>query len=112
VEIVGIADAERAEHQDVGTHAGLAERRALLDVGAGQEVGAGVLERPADLRGAVAVRVGLDDADDAGRPRRLLAGEMVGDRAVVRLEDAEIDAGDGRPDPGSRRRGAHLLSMT
>ena len=50
-------------------HAGRAQRRALLDVGAGQQIRAGLLERERHLPGAVAVRVRLDDGDDAGRTR-------------------------------------------
>ena len=46
---VEIADAERAEHEDLGPDAGGAQRRALLDIGARQQIGAGVLERARDL---------------------------------------------------------------
>ena len=47
---VEIADAQRAEDEDVGPDAGGAQRGAFLDVGARQQVGAGVLERPRHLR--------------------------------------------------------------
>ena len=49
----------------------------LLDVGAGEQIGAGLLERARHLRRAVPVGVGLDDGDHAGGAGRLLAGEAV-----------------------------------
>ena len=61
---------ERAEHEDPGPDAGRPQRGALLDVGAGQQVGARVLERARDWSGPVAVRVGLDDRNDAAAARR------------------------------------------
>ena len=79
VEIVGreavlehagkIADAERAEDQNLRRHAGLAEDDRLFDIGARENRGAGILQCERDRRRAMAVRVGLDDADDARRGR-------------------------------------------
>ena len=43
------------------------QRRALFDVGARQQIGAGVFERARHLPRAVAVRVRLDDGDHARR---------------------------------------------
>ena len=62
---VEIADAERAEHQDLGPHAGGAQHRSFLDVGAGEQIGAGLLERARHLARAVPVGVRLDDGNDA-----------------------------------------------
>ena len=66
---IEIADAERTEDQNLGRHAGLAEDDRLFDVGARENRGAGVLQRERDRRRTMAVRVGLDDADDAGSLR-------------------------------------------
>ena len=95
---IEIADAQRAEHQNLGADAGGPQRRAFLDVGAGQQIGAGLFERARHLAGAVAVGVRLDDGDHAGRraARPRLALERGADVPVVRLERREIDAGDGR----------------
>ena len=80
VEIVGVSrqsntpsrslTLKRAEHQNVGADAGRAQRRAFLDVGARQQIGAGVFERARHLARAVSVGVRLDDGDDAGGGRR------------------------------------------
>ncbi len=63
---VEIADAERAEDEDRNPRAGAAKDDALFDIGAGQHGGARAFERKPDVRGPVAVRVCLDDGDDAG----------------------------------------------
>ena len=67
---VEVADAERAEHEDLCPHAGLAQRVPFFDVGAGQQIGARILERQRHLRGAVSVRVGLHHRNHAGAPAR------------------------------------------
>ena len=63
---VEIADAQRAEDEDVGAHAGGAQRRAFLDVGAGEQIGARLFQRERDLAGAMAVGVRLDHRDNTG----------------------------------------------
>ena len=96
---VEIADAQRAKDQDRRAHARLAQHDRLLDVGAREHRGAGLLERARDLRRAVPVGIRLDHRDDAGR-RAIGRGEIRGDRATVAANRVEIDAGDGRPDHG------------
>ena len=99
---VEIADAQGAEDEDRGAHAGLPQRDPLLDVRAREHRGAFGLERQADRRGAVAVGVGFHDGDDrAARPdvgppvRRAI--QKAGDGAVVRPDGVEIDVRDGLP---------------
>ena len=97
---VEIADAQRAEDEDRGAHAGLPQRDPLLDVRAREHRGAFGLERQADRRGAVAVGVGLDDGDDR-RPGRTWVrqsggrSKKAGDGAVVRPDGVEVDVRDG-----------------
>ncbi len=71
---VEVADAQRPEHEDRHTHAGLSQHDGFFDVRAREHRGASLLERARHLRRAVAVGVGLDDCDDrqarAGQPRR------------------------------------------
>ena len=43
---VEIADAQRAEDENLRFHAGRAQRRAFLDVGTRQQIGAGLFQRP------------------------------------------------------------------
>jgi hypothetical protein len=101
---VEVTDAERAEDEDVGAHAGCPQGGAFLYIGAGQQVGAGILERPPNLCRAVTVRVRLDDADDTRRRGRPLALQMLADRPIVRLEHLEIDARDRRSNPFTHAR--------
>jgi len=93
---VEIADAERAEDQDLRGDARRAERGAFFDVGAGQKIRASRLERARHLAGAVPVGVGLDDGDEPGL--RPLARDVLRNVPEIRLDGAEIDARDGRPD--------------
>src|SRR6185436_8941663 len=51
---VEIADAERAEDENFRADAGGAQGRAFFDVSTGDEIRAGILERPRDLARAVA----------------------------------------------------------
>ena len=97
-EAVEVADAQRAEHENLALDAGRPERGALFDVGARQQVGARALERLPDLRRAVPVRVRLDDRDHARRMLGLFGLQVTDDGRVVRGERVEIDAGDGRAD--------------
>ncbi len=62
-----VADAERAEDEDLAANAGAPQHDRLLDVRARQHRGAGVFEGQADGGRAVAVGVGFHDGDDAGR---------------------------------------------
>ena len=77
---IDVADAERTEHQDPPAIAGLAQFDALLDVGHGEPLGAGLAQRPGDGYGAVAVGVGLYYGEDAGR--------VAGPAAARRLRSA------------------------
>ena len=95
---VEIADAERAEHQDVGLHAGGAQHRSFFDVGAGKEIGAGILERARHLARAVPVGVRLDDGNDARRRVGTFAPEPRVDRAIVGPEGGEVDSRNRRSD--------------
>jgi hypothetical protein len=94
---VEIADAQRAENEDGRADAGLPQDDGLFDVRAGEHRGAGILERLRDLRRAVAVRVRLDDGDDARRGARRRS-EKRSDRVEVRADSLEIDPGNRRPD--------------
>ena len=73
---IEIADAERAEDEDLGADSGGAQRGALLDVRARQQVGARRLERERDLGGAVPVGVRLDDCDDARTGSGVVFGQF------------------------------------
>ena len=64
---VDVAHAERAEDQNLGGDAGLPKHDRFFDVGAREDLRARLLQRERDGRRAVAVRVRLDDGDDAGR---------------------------------------------
>ena len=98
---VQIADAEGAEDQYVRLHAGGAQLGPFLDIGARQQIGAGVLERARDLAGAVAVRIRLDHRNRARRPGGPFAREVFGDVSEVARDSAQIDAGDGGTDHAS-----------
>ena len=96
-----IADAERAEHENPRPRSCLAQLDALFQIGDGQPGGARLFQRAGDAHGAVAVRVRLDDADDAGRrggpPRGGpveggFAGQILGQRSIVGARRVEIDA--------------------
>ena len=91
---VDIADAQRAEHEDLGADPGAAQHNRLFDVGAGKNPGAGLLKRERHRRCTVPVGVGLDDGDDARRSGRVLLQEC-GDRPEVRRERGEIDMSEG-----------------
>src|SRR5207247_704769 len=85
--------------------AGATQHDALLDIGARQHARAGLFESERHASGAMAVGVGLDDRDDAGRlatARRPLAvdigSEVLLYRAEVRLKRREIDVGYGATD--------------
>ena len=69
-EAVEVADAERAEHQNRGADAGVAQRDPLLDIRAREHGRPRALEREADFPRAVAVGVRLDDTDDSRTRRR------------------------------------------
>ncbi len=96
-EAVQIANAQRAEHQDLRADARLAQRLPFFDVGACQDIGARIFERARDLRGAVTVPIRLDDGDDAWRAAAA-GGKIPGDAAVVGPDGVESDARDGRTD--------------
>ena len=96
---VEIADAQRAEHQDLGADAGGPQRGALLDVGAREQVCSRILERPGHLRRAMTVGVRLHDGDDARCSRRPPLPQMLGDRPKIRLERPQIHPRHGRPHP-------------
>ena len=64
-----IADAEGAEDKNLRRHSRLAEDDRLLDIGAREDRGAGILQCERDSRRSMAVCVGLDDANDARRAR-------------------------------------------
>ena len=68
---VEVADAQRAEHEDRHRHARAAEDDPFFDIRARQHRRARLLEREGDALRAVAVGVGFDDGDDAGRRRRV-----------------------------------------
>src|SRR5205807_10416616 len=97
-EPVEIADAERAENENLARHARRPQRGALLDVGAGEQVRTGLLERVRDGPRAVPVRVGLHDGDRAGRPLAAFPRQMLDDVTVVELERVEIDPRNGGTD--------------
>ena len=63
---VDVANAERAEDEDGQAHAGAAQQDAFFDIRGREERRTSRFERQRDARGAVAVRVGLHHADDAG----------------------------------------------
>ena len=63
---VQITDAQRTEDENLGSHPRRPKRGALFDVGAGEQVGTGVLEGPRHLDRTMSVGVRLDDRDDAG----------------------------------------------
>ena len=90
---VQIADAQRAEHQDVAAHTRRPQRRAFLDVGAGEQIGAGVFEGERDLPGAVSVGIRLDHRNHPGGARAILR-EIVDDVLVVGLERVKINPRD------------------
>ena len=96
---VEVADTERAKHEDRRPDPRLPQHDRLLDIRAGKHGGAGILERARDLGRAVAVGIGLDDGDEAGR-RTAGGREIRGNRTAVATDRVEIDAGDGRPDHG------------
>ena len=87
---VEVADAQRAEHEDLRAHAGSPQHRPLFDVGAREQIRAGVFERACHLPGAVPVRVGLDHRNHAGADRAIaqLAAKEFDDAPVVRLKGA------------------------
>ena len=88
--------ADGAEHEDRRLDAGAAHLGALLDHGDAQPVDAGGFERPRHHRRAVAVGVGLDDAEHAGAADAGADARQVGDQRV------EVDLAPRRaqrPDP-------------
>ena len=62
---VHVADAERAEDENLGGDTCLAEHDGFLDIGARENCRACFLQRERDRGRAVSVRVRFDDADDA-----------------------------------------------
>ncbi len=88
---------ERGSGVGGGGLAGGAQRGTFLDIGAGQQVGAGVLESSRNLRRPMSVRVCLDDGDDA-RSHRSIRREKFDDRAVIGCDGAHVDARHGRAD--------------
>ena len=102
---IEVAYAQRAEDKDWHADAGATQDDALFDIGARQHPRAGLFERERHASGAMAVGVGLDDRDDAGRlatAHRLLpvdlGGEVLLNRAEVGLKRSEIDVGYGAAD--------------
>ena len=96
-----LADAQRAEDEDLGGHAAAPEHDRLLDVGAREHRRARALEGARHGDGAVAVGVRLDDGDDARRMAALTgwsAREEGGDGPVVRLDGREVHVGDSGAD--------------
>ena len=83
-----IAYAERAEHEDRNSHAGLTQEDAFLDVGARQHRGPRLLERERHLRRAVPVGIRLDHRHDLGRRNLSADGFQVG--AQSREIDFEV----------------------
>jgi hypothetical protein len=117
---VEIADAQRAEHENLDGDARGPQRRAFLDVGACEHIGACLFERARHLPRAVPVRIRLDDGDDAGRRgtgglvmgrgtgalfmakkgsrpplRPPLAREVIDDGSVIGFQRAQINARNG-----------------
>ena len=97
---VEVADAERAEHEDCGPHAGRPQHDAFLDVGAREHRGARLLERERHRSRAVPVGVRLDDGDDAGGAAapgpsaRRASARKPAMAPVVRLQGGEVDVRD------------------
>ena len=101
---IEIADTERPEDEHRGPHPGLAELHAFLDIGARQHQAIACagrrLERPGDLHSAMAIRVRLDDGDNARRSGRGAAGEVPLNDPIVGDETVQVDERVGRPDHG------------
>ena len=93
---IEIADAQRAEDQNLRAHSRIAQHRAFFDVRACHEIRSGVLERAGNLSCAVAVRVGFHHRNQAGRAIASLTGQVLDNAAVVRLEGTQVDSGDSR----------------
>jgi hypothetical protein len=91
---VEVADAERAEDQDVGAHARRTQLGTFFDVRAREQIRARVLEGAGHLAGAVPVGIRLDDGDHARRAVGPPAREMFPDVAEVAGDGTEIDPRD------------------
>jgi len=100
-----IAHRQRAKHENRNRDAGVAERDAFFDVGAREHRCAGRLEREPDGRCTMAVRVGLDDRDDAGRrPACGLPGlEQTCDGLEIAGHRRQAHSRDSRPPHRSAR---------
>ena len=92
-----IADAQRTKDQDWRAHTRFTQDDAFLDVGTRQHGCAGILERKAYFRGAMAVGVGLDDRDHA-RGGCCRCSQEVGNGGVVRADGPKVDARNSRTD--------------
>ena len=98
-----VADAQRSKDENLGLHACRAQSRAFFDIGARQQIGAGVLQRAPYLTGAVAVRVRFDNRDDSGRSGGRFLRKVLCDRPEVGFDRAQIDARDSRTNHGEIR---------
>ena len=75
-----------AENQDRQVHAAAAQLHSLLEIGNSQILRAQLLERPADLYGAVAIGIGLHNTEES-RP----FSNVLTQRLVVMLQIVQRD---------------------